>query len=61
LEKLTCSLLSFENLKNDILKFLKNLKKNVDADNVEFYQFAKFELKISHILGCAKITKYDRF
>jgi hypothetical protein len=42
--------------KNDNFKFLKNLKLNLDMDNVEIYKRAKFQLKISSNAGCARTT-----
>jgi hypothetical protein len=51
--------LFFEKIKTGILKFPKNLKLNLDMDNVEIYKRAKFQLKIPRNMGCAKITKSD--
>lgn len=53
--------LYFEKNRNHILKFQENLKKNLDLDNVVFYQPAKSQIKIFHILGYTKMAKSDRF
>jgi hypothetical protein len=50
----------FGKIKNNILKFQKNLKKIPDVDNDMIYQRAKFELEIPNILGCTEMTNSDR-
>jgi hypothetical protein len=39
----------------------KNLQKDVDVNNVVFYQHAEFRLLIVYILGHTKMTNSDRF
>jgi hypothetical protein len=51
----------FAKFENGTLKFKKSLTKNLDVDNDGIYQYVKFELEISHTLGCTKIIKSDRF
>jgi hypothetical protein len=40
--------------KNAILKFQKNLRVNIDLDDVVFYQCAKFKLEIYHTFWAVK-------
>jgi hypothetical protein len=50
----TCSSF-FAKFKNGILKFQKNLKLNLDTNNVEIYKRAKFQLEVPYNMGFAKI------
>jgi hypothetical protein len=49
----------FEKFKNTILKFQKNLKLNLQVDNVVIYNRANFKVKISYSLSCAKMTNSE--
>jgi hypothetical protein len=46
--------LFFKKFKNNIFKFKKKLKLNVNMYNVEIYKRAKIQLKIRYNLGYAK-------
>jgi hypothetical protein len=51
----TCSLF-FKKFENTILKFQKNLKLNLQVDNIVIYNRANFQIEIPYIISCAKIT-----
>jgi hypothetical protein len=52
---------SLKKNQNGILSFKKNLTKNLDVGNIEFYRCVKFEPQIPYIRGTRKLTKSNRF
>jgi hypothetical protein len=36
------------------------MQKDVDVDNILFYQSTKFQLEIVYIWGCTKMTKSEK-
>ena len=53
----TCSPF-FEKIKNDTLKFQKNLKQILDVDNDDIHQCAKYQCEIFCILRCIKMKNF---
>jgi hypothetical protein len=54
----TCSLF-LEKFENTILKFQKNLKLNIQVDNLVIYNRENFQVKIPYSLSCAKMTNSE--
>jgi hypothetical protein len=48
-----------EKFENTILKFQKNLKLNIQVDNIVIYNRANFQVKIPYSLSCAKMTNSE--
>jgi hypothetical protein len=49
----------FEKFEYTILKFQKNLKLNLQVDNVVIYNRANFQIEIPYSLSCAKMTNSE--